>query len=94
MTEFREDKLRHEISADEELVTIAKFLEPVNAQLAKGVLESAGIASFLQGENANSMMAFAFRARLQVERRDEAAARELLADLIAEEGEGVEEDGF
>jgi pimeloyl-CoA synthetase len=93
MTEFREDKSRHEISADEELVTIAKFLEPVNAQLAKGVLESAGIASFLQGENANSMMAFAFRARLQVERRDEAAARELLADLIAEEGEGVEEDG-
>jgi hypothetical protein len=94
MTEFREDRLRHEISADEELVTIAKFLEPVNAQLAKGVLESAGIASFLQGENANSMMAFAFRARLQVERRDEAAARELLADLIAEEGEGVEEDGL
>jgi hypothetical protein len=94
MMEFREDKLRHEISADEELVTIAKFLEPVNAQLAKGVLESAGIASFLQGENANSMMAFAFRARLQVERRDEVAARELLADLIAEEGEGVEEDGL
>jgi Putative prokaryotic signal transducing protein len=94
MTGDREDKMRHEISADEELVTIAKFLEPVNAQLAKGVLESAGIASFLQGENANSMMAFAFRARLQVERRDEAAARELLADLIAEEGEGVEEDGL
>jgi len=93
MTEFRQDKLSHEISADGELVTIAKFLEPVNAQLAKGVLESAGIASFLQGENANSMMAFAFRARLQVERRDEAAARELLADLIAEEGEGVEDDG-
>jgi hypothetical protein len=77
---------------DDELVTIAKFLEPVNAQLAKGVLESAGIESFLQGENANSMMAFAFRARLQVERRDEAAARELLADLIAGEGEGVEDD--
>jgi Putative prokaryotic signal transducing protein len=94
MTEFREDTMRHEISADEELVTIAKFLEPVHAQLAKGVLESAGIVSFLQGENANSMMAFAFRARLQVERRDEAAARELLADLIAEEGEGVDEDGL
>ena len=84
MTEFRQDKLSHEISADGELVTIAKFLEPVNAQLAKGVLESAGIASFLQGENANSMMAFAFRARLQVERRDEAAARELLAQTTQE----------
>lgn len=62
-----------------EMVTIARFLEPVNAQMAKGVLESAGIESFLQGENANSMMAFAFRARLQVRRKDEAAARELLA---------------
>jgi pimeloyl-CoA synthetase len=92
MMDHREDKLSHEISTGEELVTIAKFLEPVNAQLAKGVLESAGIASFLQGENANSMMAFAFRARLQVERRDEAAARELLADLVAEEGEGVGAD--
>lgn len=90
--DHREDKLSHEISAGEELVTIAKFLEPVNAQLAKGVLESAGIASFLQGENANSMLAFAFRARLQVERRDEAAARELLADLVAEDGEGVGTD--
>jgi Putative prokaryotic signal transducing protein len=77
---------------DRDLVTIAKFLEPVNAQLAKGVLESAGIESFLQGENANSMMAFAFRARLQVERRDEEAARALLAELIAEEGEGVDAD--
>jgi hypothetical protein len=92
MTEFRDEDRRESRDQDEELVTIAKFLEPVNAQLAKGVLESAGITSFLQGENANSMLAFAFRARLQVERRDEAAARELLADLIAEEGEGVEDD--
>jgi Putative prokaryotic signal transducing protein len=93
MTEHRKD-VGYEGSKGEELVTIAKFLEPVNAQLAKGVLESAGIASFLQGENANSMMAFAFRARLQVERRDEAAARELLADLVAEEGEEVGTDEF
>jgi hypothetical protein len=92
MTEFRDDDRRESRDQDEELVTIAKFLEPVNAQLAKGVLESAGIRSFLQGENANSMLAFAFRARLQVERRDETAARELLAELIAEEGEGVEDD--
>ena len=87
-------ELSHVSSADDEMVTIAKFLEPVNGQLAKGMLESAGIESFLLGENANSMMAFAFRARLQVERRDEVAARELLANLIAEEGEGVEEDGL
>ena len=47
-------------------MTVGKFLEPVNAQMAKGVLESAGIECFLQGENANSLLAPAFRARLQV----------------------------
>jgi hypothetical protein len=66
----------------EQLVTIGRFLEPVNAQMAKGLLDSAGIESFLQGENANSMMAFAFRVRLLVERRDEAAAKELLASSV------------
>ncbi len=71
----------HEIPTSEEMVTVARFMEPVNAQMAKGMLESAGIACFLLGENANSMMAFAFRARLQVQRQDEAAARELLAGL-------------
>ena len=76
----------------EDLVTVGRFLEPVEAQMAKGVLEAAGMETFLQGENANNLMAFAFRARLQVERRDEEAARELLADLIAEEGEGVDTD--
>lgn len=72
----------------QEMVTIARFLEPVNAQMAKSVLESAGIECFLQGENANSMIAFAFRARLQVRREDEAAARELLAPVIESEGDG------
>ena len=62
-------------------VTVGKFMEPVNAQMAKGVLESAGIDCFLQGENANSMLALAFRARLLVHRQDEAAARELLGGV-------------
>ena len=78
MTEFRQDKLSHEISADGELVTIAKFLEPVNAQLAKGVLESAGLECFLVGENVNNLLGAAFRVRVQVRVEDEASARELL----------------
>ena len=41
----------------EEYVTVAEFIEPVNAQMAKGALESAGIECFLQGEHANSLMA-------------------------------------
>jgi hypothetical protein len=79
-------------SAEDEMVTIAKFLEPVNGQLAKGMLESAGIESFLLGENANSMIAFAFRVRLQVARRDEAAAKEILENLIEDEGEGLNDE--
>jgi hypothetical protein len=59
-------------------VTVGKFLEPVAGQMAKGLLESAGIECFLQGENANSLLAMAFRTRLLVHPRDEATARELL----------------
>jgi Putative prokaryotic signal transducing protein len=62
----------------EEYVTVGKFMEPTEAQMAKGLLESAGIESFLQGENANNLIAMAFRVRLQVRRKDEATAREML----------------
>lgn len=74
----------------ENYVTVGKFLEPVNAQMAKGMLESAGIECFLQGENANNMLALAFRVRLQVHRKDEAAARELLDSAGNEAGEADE----
>ena len=74
----------------ENYVTVGKFLESVNAQMAKGMLESAGIECFLQGENANNMLALAFRVRLQVHRKDEAAARELLDSAGNEVGEADE----
>ncbi len=61
------------------LVMVARFLQPVRVQLAKGALESAGIECFVQGENANAMLAFAFRARLMVRAEDEALAREVLS---------------
>jgi hypothetical protein len=70
MTELIEDL--------DKFVTVGKFLEPANAQMAKGALESAGIECFLQGENANSLLALAFRARLLVHKQDEEAAREIL----------------
>lgn len=62
----------------EQFVTVAKFIDPVEAHMAKGVLESADLECFLQGENANNLLGVAFRARLLVHRRDEEAARELL----------------
>lgn len=62
----------------EQYVTVRRFEDPVEAQMAKGMLESAGLECFLEGENANQLLNAAFRARLMVHRRDEAMARELL----------------
>ena len=80
----------------DKFVTVGKFLEPSNAQMAKGALESAGIECFLQGENANSLLALAFRARLLVHKQDEEAAREILGgdgdELTAEEEAASDED--
>ncbi|HXC95553.1 MAG TPA: DUF2007 domain-containing protein [Edaphobacter sp.] len=84
----------HSIIDPDKFVTVGKFLEPTNAQMARGLLESAGIECFLQGENANSLLALAFRARLLVHKHDEAAARELLGgegdELTEEEQNGLE----
>lgn len=63
----------------EGLVTVGRFESPVEAQIAKGMLESAGVECFLVGENANNLIQAAFRVRLQVRVEDEAAARELIA---------------
>ena len=64
--------------APEGLVTVARFESPVEAQIAKGMLESAGIETFLVGENVNNLLQAAFRVRLQVRTEDENAARAFL----------------
>ena len=64
----------------EGLVTVARFESPVEAQMAKGLLESSGVECFLVGENANNLIQSAFRVRLQVLDGDAAAARELMAE--------------
>ena len=80
----------------DELVTVATFPEPMEANMARTALESAGIECFLQGENANSLLALAFRARLLVHQQDEAVAREILGgagdELTAEEAATEEEE--
>jgi len=65
----------------EDLITVATFPEPMEANMARSALESAGIGVFLQGETANSLLPVAFSSRLQVRRDDEAAAREVLKSL-------------
>jgi hypothetical protein len=64
----------------EGMVTVGRFENPLEAQMAKGMLESAGVACSLVGENVNSLLQAAFRVRLQVGVEDEIAAREMLAE--------------
>jgi hypothetical protein len=80
-----------EPGAPEGLVTVARFESPVEAQIAKGMLESAGVECFLVGENVNNLLQAAFRVRLQVRAEDEAAARELLAGTAGESEEDATE---
>lgn len=63
----------------EGMATVGRYESPIEAQLAKGLLESAGVRCQLVGENVNALMQGVFRVRLQVPEEDEATARELLA---------------
>lgn len=63
-----------------EFVTIARFTEPLEAEMARLRLESAGIATFLSGENAGIMEPGLGPLQLQVNAEDEDDARAILAD--------------
>jgi hypothetical protein len=71
----------------EGMVTVGRFESPVEAQMAKGLLESYGVECFLVGENANNLIQSAFRVRLQVRSEDEGSARDLLAQPAGDETE-------
>ena len=69
------------------MVTVERFADPVEAQMAKGMLEAGGVECFLQGEHVNQMLPGALRVRLLVRREDEAAARELIVETGDADGE-------
>ncbi|MGB7188801.1 MAG: DUF2007 domain-containing protein [Acidobacteriaceae bacterium] len=71
-------------------VTIARFTEPLEAEMARLRLQSAGIETFLSGENAGMMEPGLGPLQLQVSADDEADARAILADPGLAEGEEVE----
>jgi len=71
----------------EGLVTVGRFQDSVEVQMAKGMLEAAGIETFLVGENVNQLMPMAFRVRLQVRVEDEDEALELLDPSDRKDGE-------
>lgn len=74
-----------EPTPSEGMVTIGRFANPMEAQMAKGMLESAGVECLLVGENVNNLLQAAFRVRLQVLVEDEAAARGLMAQTAVEQ---------
>ena len=79
------------IDQQDELVTIATFPEPMEANMARSALEAVGIPVFIVGETANSMIPVAFESQLQVQVKDEAedapeSVEEVTAAEIADEG--------
>jgi len=71
-------------------ITIARFNEPLEAEMARLRLQSAGIETFLSGENAGMMEPGLGPLQLQVNADDEADARAILADPGIADGEDVE----
>ncbi len=65
---------------DDPIVTIASFNEPIEADMARLRLQSAGIEVFLTGENARILEPGLGDLRLQVAATDEQDARAILAD--------------
>jgi hypothetical protein len=63
-----------------DVVTVAHFTEPLEAEMARLRLQSAGIETFLSGENARIMEPGLGPLQLQVSAEDEADARAVLAD--------------
>jgi hypothetical protein len=61
-------------------VTVASFIEPMEAGMARLRQESAGIETFLSGENARILEPGLGPLQLQVSSEDEADARAILAD--------------
>jgi hypothetical protein len=65
----------------EEMVTIERYTDMLQAELAKGRLESAGIDCFLAGENAGLLYGNGLDSvQLQVAAADEDDARAILND--------------
>jgi hypothetical protein len=69
-----------------ELVTLGEYPGPMEAEMAKLRLESAGIETFLSGVNAAILSPGLGPLQLQVKPEDEADARAILADTGEPDG--------
>lgn len=68
-----------------DIVTVARFTEPLEAEMARLRLQSAGIETFLSGENAAILEPGLGPLQLQVRAVDEKDAREILDEPGDEE---------
>ncbi len=66
---------------EEQVVTVASYSEPLEADMARLRLQSAGIEVFLAGENARILEPGLAPLRLQVAAEDAEDARAVLADV-------------
>lgn len=79
-TQSRSTELTADDADASQMVTIGRYNDAAEAQMARSAVEAAGFACFLQGENANSLIPTAFRARLMVSAADEQAACAVLTN--------------
>ena len=77
----RDDLLRPRAEESGAMEAVASFQDPLRAQMARGLLQGAGIDCFLQGEHVNQLLSAAFRARLRVRAEDAAEARDILREV-------------
>jgi hypothetical protein len=91
----RESSLPHEVELPR-VVTLRQFLAVQEAVMAKSILDSAGIESFLADENVISMNWLWSNAlggvKLQVRKTDVAVASELLEQKLSEAAASAESD--
>jgi hypothetical protein len=69
--------------ANDELVVILETTNPATAAVVESILEEDGITFNLRGESSQEMIVVPFSVpiRIQVLKKDEARARELLKDI-------------
>jgi putative signal transducing protein len=80
------------MATENEWITVARYVSPMEAEMAKSRLESAGIASFLAGENSAILYGTGLGGlQLQVRPRDKADARAILAEPDLQEELGRQE---
>ncbi len=77
------DKLKDVLDEQDRMVTVGRFMDPTEAQLARTALEGGGFEVYLQGANASSLYPGTLSTRLLVKKEDQAAAEEMLQSLAA-----------